>query len=77
MVESGKLIVGLHFPQTTPDASELLHSAREDGFDFVTTSLPATKNTKGRADVTTLTGRWWRTSVVGVVQEESFSDAFF
>lgn len=76
MVESGKLVVGLHFPQSAPDASELLQSARDDGYDFVTTALPYTQKAKARADVISLTGRWWRTSVVGVVQEESFSGDF-
>jgi len=73
MVEGGKLVVGLHFPQSTPDASQLLQSARGDGYDFVTTALPS--NQMARADVTALTGRWWRTSVVGVVQEENSSEA--
>jgi len=68
MVEGSKLIVGLHIPQTTPDASQLLQSARGDGFDFVTTALPSDHN--ARADVTALSGRWWRTSIVGVIQEE-------
>jgi hypothetical protein len=57
------------------DASQLLKSAREDGYDFVTTTLPS--NQGARADVTALTGRWWRTSVVGVVQEENSSEALF
>lgn len=77
MVESGKLVVGLHFSQTAPDASELLQSARDDGYDFVTTALPSTQNAKVRSDVTALTGRWWRTSVVGIVRDESFSNYFF
>mmetsp|Transcript_4466 Transcript_4466/g.10772 ORF Transcript_4466/g.10772 Transcript_4466/m.10772 type:complete len:666 (-) Transcript_4466:111-2108(-) len=77
MAESSKLVVGLHLPQTSPDASELLQSAREDGYDFVTTSLPSTQKDTVRSDVTALTGRWWRTSVVGMVQEEGFSGNFF
>jgi len=77
MVESGKLVVGLHFPQISPDASELLQSARDDGYDFVTTALPSSQKAKVRSDVTALTGRWWRTSVVGIVQGESFSGVFF
>uniref|UniRef100_A0A7S4AFU0 Protein arginine N-methyltransferase n=1 Tax=Pseudo-nitzschia australis TaxID=44445 RepID=A0A7S4AFU0_9STRA len=67
MVEGGKLVVGLHLPQATPDASQLLQSARKDGYDYVTTALPCTERAKVRADVTALTGRWWRTSVVGTV----------
>ena len=45
----------------------MLQAAREDGYDFVTTVLPQTL--EARADVTALEARWWRTSVVGVVQE--------
>ncbi|VEU41073.1 unnamed protein product [Pseudo-nitzschia multistriata] len=77
MGEGGKLVVGLHFPQTTPDASQLLQSAREDGYDYVTTALPCTERAKVRGDVTSLTGRWWRTSVVGIVQQDNSQDSFF
>mmetsp|Transcript_24035 Transcript_24035/g.66613 ORF Transcript_24035/g.66613 Transcript_24035/m.66613 type:complete len:668 (+) Transcript_24035:175-2178(+) len=77
MVDGGKLVVGLHFPQTTPDASQLLQSAREDGYDYVTTALPSTERAKVRSDVTALTGRWWRTSVVGIVQEDNTAKSFF
>jgi protein arginine N-methyltransferase 5 len=45
----------------------LLQTAREDGYDFVTTVLP--HDQEPRSDVTVLTGRWWRTSVVGVVAD--------
>ena len=62
---------------STADAAEILFSARDDGYDFVTTALPSASKAKVRADVTALTGRWWRTSVVGVVQEENISDTFF
>lgn len=51
------------------DAAHLLQSAREDGYDFITTTLPHAL--EPRSDVTALTGRWWRTSVVGVVPETS------
>lgn len=51
------------------DAAKSLQHAREDGYDFVTTVLPHTL--EPRSDVTALTGRWWRTSVVGVVPENS------
>ena len=60
----------------TADASLVLQSARKDGYDFVTTTLPSTQKAKARVDVTSMTGRWWRTSVVGIVHEESFSCAF-
>ena len=63
--------------QLTADASELLKSARDDGYDFVTTSLPSTPKDTVRPDVTALTGRWWRTSVVGMVPEEGFAPSFF
>ena len=49
------------------DAAHLLQSAREDGYDYITTSLP--DSLEARADVTALTGRWWRTSVVGLVPD--------
>ena len=62
---------------STADAAEILFSARDDGYDFVTTALPSASKAKVRADVTALTGRWWRTSVVDVVQEENISDTFF
>jgi protein arginine N-methyltransferase 5 len=51
------------------DAAALLQAAREDGYDYVTTALPYTQ--EARSDATTLTGRWWRTSVVGIVPETS------
>ena len=41
--------------------------AREDGYDFITTEVPS--DFSGRTDVTTLDGKWWRTSVVGVVRD--------
>jgi type II protein arginine methyltransferase len=50
------------------DASAALESARVDGYDFVTTALPRTQ--APRPDATALTGRWWRTSVVGLLDEE-------
>jgi protein arginine N-methyltransferase 5 len=65
--EKGSLVVGISIPQSQPDACHLLQSAREDGFDYVTTVLPHSQ--EPRSDVTALTGRWWRTSVVGVVPE--------
>lgn len=49
------------------DAAQSLQDAREDGYDFVTTTLPHTQ--EPRTDVTALVGRWWRTSVVGIVPE--------
>jgi len=61
------LVVGLHIPQSQPDAAHLLQSAREDGFDYITTVLPHTL--EPRADVTALESRWWRSSVVGLVPE--------
>jgi type II protein arginine methyltransferase len=83
-----------HTHARTEDVSQLLHLAREDAYDFVTTSLsvgfdddstsPAAAAAAvtaaaarrpppppPRVDVTTLSGRWWRTSVVGVIQEDS------
>lgn len=51
----------------TANAAPLLQSAREDGYDFVTTVLPHTLD--ARNDVIDLESRWWRTSVVGVVPE--------
>lgn len=65
--ETGTMVVGLHLPQALPDAAALLQAARDDGYDYVTTSLPRTQDP--RVDVTALEARWWRTSVVGVVQE--------
>jgi len=64
--EIGQLVVGLHIPQTQADAAHLLQSARDDGYDFVTTVLPHTL--EPRADVTTLESRWWRTSIVGFME---------
>lgn len=48
------------------DASDALKGARQDGYDFVTTSLPSSATP--RPDVTAMQGRWWRTSVVGKVE---------
>lgn len=50
---------------TGSDAATLLQSAREDGYDYVTTNLPS--SLEARTDVTALESRWWRTSVVGMV----------
>ena len=52
---------------TIADAANLLQSARDDGYDYVTTVLPHTL--EPRADVTSLESRWWRTSIVGVCEE--------
>ena len=49
------------------NAATLLKAAREDEYDFVTTSLP--HSLEGRDDVRTLASKWWRTSVVGVCPE--------
>eukprot|EP00934_Nitzschia_sp_Nitz4_P002696 Nitzschia sp. Nitz4//scaffold322_size40381//33375//35485//NITZ4_007567-RA/size40381-augustus-gene-0.58-mRNA-1//-1//CDS//3329547848//2686//frame0 len=65
--DKAALVVGLSLPQKTPDASEVLKLARQDGYDFVTTVLSSTKDP--RPDVTALVGRWWRTSIVGLVEE--------
>jgi protein arginine N-methyltransferase 5 len=59
----------------TADAAHLLQSAREDGYDFITTALP--HSLEPRADVTALTGRWWRTSVVGIVNEAPSPELLF
>ncbi|KAL3908222.1 MAG: hypothetical protein SGARI_003162, partial [Bacillariaceae sp.] len=61
------LVIGISLPQETPDVGDLLQKSREDGFDFVTTVLPHSPAEPIRSDVTALTGRWWRTSVVGTV----------
>ncbi|KAL3940321.1 MAG: hypothetical protein SGBAC_005118 [Bacillariaceae sp.] len=61
------LIVGLSMPQAQADAAQLLQSAREDGYDYVTTDLPLSQ--EARSDVIALTGRWWRTSIVGNVPQ--------
>ncbi len=55
------------FTTTLADAAPLLQDARDDGYDFVTTTLPHTP--EPRTDVTALVGRWWRTSIVGVVPD--------
>eukprot|EP00980_Cylindrotheca_fusiformis_P012625 scaffold3084_cov144-Cylindrotheca_fusiformis.AAC.73 len=67
--KTNPIIVGLSIPQSEPDASKLLQSAREDGYDYITTVLPYDQDP--RSDVTALTGRWWRTSVVGIVPQSS------
>jgi type II protein arginine methyltransferase len=58
----------------TADASHVLQLGREDGFDYVTTTLPHSLDP--RSDATGLQGRWWRTSVVGVVPETSSIETF-
>ena len=57
----------------TADAASLMQNAREDGYDFVTTALPH-DNQEPRSDVNVLIGRWWRTSVVGVVPDADTPD---
>jgi type II protein arginine methyltransferase len=69
------LVIGLSIPQTEPDVSKALQMSREDGYDFVTTHLPFAP-TPIRSDVTALTGRWWRTSVVGTVTPATSSNEF-
>ena len=62
------MIVIFFFP--TAEAAELLQHAREDGFDFITTTLPSfLVEDPPRSDVTALVGKWWRTCIVGVVPE--------
>mmetsp|Transcript_8549 Transcript_8549/g.12201 ORF Transcript_8549/g.12201 Transcript_8549/m.12201 type:complete len:722 (-) Transcript_8549:186-2351(-) len=64
--QANTLVVGLSLP-IAQDAARLLQNAREDGYDYVTTQLP--HNLQPRSDVTALESRWWRTSVVGMVQD--------
>jgi type II protein arginine methyltransferase len=66
-----RLVIGL---DTVPwaDAGAALSAARDDGYDYVTTLIPnnsttTSSNNAVRTDVTTLGSKWWRTSVVGVV----------
>lgn len=70
-----QLVIGLSQPQAVPDVSKALQLSREDGYDFVTTELPHAPEPV-RSDVTALTGRWWRTSVVGTVSPSTSSDEF-
>jgi protein arginine N-methyltransferase 5 len=65
----------LFIASSIADAAHVLQSAREDGYDYITTVLPHTQ--EPRSDVTALTGRWWRTSVVGVVPQTSNPETLF
>lgn len=61
---STPLVIGHWNPNLQHDAAAALQEARTDGFDYVTTSLSVPR----RTDVTQLETRWWRTSVVGVLE---------
>jgi hypothetical protein len=47
----------------------MLQAAREDGYDYITTTLPHLLD--ARRDVMALESRWWRSSVVGMVPESN------
>jgi hypothetical protein len=69
-----RLVIGLD-TVSWADAGAALSAARGDGYDYVTTRIPnsnttttkSSNNVVVRTDVTTLGSKWWRTSVVGVV----------
>ncbi len=80
---NSNFIIGVSLPDLIGDAATSLRRAREDGFDYVITSLP---NTSGslesttsnrhredvasiRTDVTQLESKWWSTSIVGIVDD--------
>ena len=64
MEKQQSFIAGLSLPAHDADTALLLELARADGYDFVTTSLPADTAVE-RNDVPSLESRWWSTSVVG------------
>jgi type II protein arginine methyltransferase len=51
------------------NAATALQAAREDGYDYVTITLP--HSLEARHDVTALESRWWRSSVVGMIPESN------
>ena len=77
------LVIGLVHPHLQHDAIAALQAAKQDGFDYVTTSLPLLDDDNNddnnnnnndnhiRSDVTTLQSKWWRTSVVGCTGSSS------
>lgn len=70
-------ISGVSLPEHTADVAASLAKARQDGFDYVVTSLPNTAPLtshvahvgKHRTDVTRVESKWWSTSVVGMVSD--------
>jgi protein arginine N-methyltransferase 5 len=69
--EVNSLVMGYWDPALQQDAAAALRAARPDGFDYVTTALPILSSSSGtlRTDVTALEAKWWRTSVVGVIEQ--------
>ena len=76
--ESDPLVLGYCDPSVQNDAALALEAARSHGFDYVTTNLPTLpssgENVTIRRDLTALEARWWRTSVVGVMQGPDLTD---
>ncbi|KAL9184486.1 hypothetical protein ACHAXT_012456 [Thalassiosira profunda] len=82
---SAPFIAGVSLPLHSSDAATSLQLARQDGFDYVVTSLPDTSVLTGagsnveksgiatptprRTDVTQLESKWWSTSVVGSLSD--------
>ena len=71
-------ISGVSLPEHTADVAASLAKARQDGFDYVVTSLPntvplttahAARVAPFRTDVTRVESKWWSTSVVGMVSD--------
>ncbi|EJK62097.1 hypothetical protein THAOC_17303, partial [Thalassiosira oceanica] len=70
-------ISGVSLPEHTADVAASLAKARQDGFDYVVTSLPNTAPLtshvahvgKHRTDVTRVESKWWSTSMVGMVSD--------
>lgn len=59
--------IGLSLPASRWDAASGLRHAQKDGFDFVTTAVTTLPDAQTRLDILELRARWWKTSVVGLM----------
>lgn len=68
----GTLLYNFSPPFVIPaDACHQLKLARQDRYDFITTTLPQSPTNETRSDLLYLDAQWWRTSVVGQVVSEA------
>lgn len=63
------LLDAANISEASSNVYQALQVARQDTFDFVTTTIPDTDGSAARDDVTLLDAKWWATSVVGVIPD--------
>lgn len=74
---SGRASIGLLLPETLFDVATGLRTAKSDGFEFVvssTTGATGPQSAPSRSDVLGMRALWWRTNVVGLIDDAATLD---